>query len=275
MAEVVHHAGVVGHGVVRGDIEHVAAVHGALHHRGHVVGVGKGILRAGIAQLFQLGLHGVHLILAVGLGRAIDQTHGLGLGAPLLNHGRLLVQRRQVGGAGHVGAHQAGKVADLQRHAVFGNRGAQHGDGAGGRGGRLQRRGGVGQNQIHVVGHKAVDDGGAGGALAGGVLLFKGDAVAQRLGQGVFKALGGGVKRHVGGQLANADHIGCFAGFRGVLAAGGQRTHKQRGAEQRKQFFLHGFRTPISVSVGRAAGEPALPRPPASFFVMKYSTVAS
>ena len=71
MANVVDDAGIVGGGIVCGDIEHVAVVSGILGHRGQVVGIGEGILGAGISQIFQRFLDGIHLILAVGLGRAV------------------------------------------------------------------------------------------------------------------------------------------------------------------------------------------------------------
>ena len=45
-----------------------------------------------------------------------------------MKHGGLLVQRSQVGGAGDVAADRAGEVVDVQRHAVFGDGGAQDGN---------------------------------------------------------------------------------------------------------------------------------------------------
>ena len=115
VADVVHNAGVVGDGVVRGDIEHIAVVSGSLGHGRHIIRVGEGILGAGETQRLQRGLHRVHLILAVGLGGAVQQAHGLGIGAPLGNHGSLLVQRGQVGRTGDIGTHGTVEIRDIQR----------------------------------------------------------------------------------------------------------------------------------------------------------------
>ena len=40
-------------------------------------------------------------------------------------------------------------------------------------GSSLERSGRVGQDQVHVLGHEAVDNGGAVGGIAGGILLVK------------------------------------------------------------------------------------------------------
>ena len=108
-----------------------------------------------------------------------------------------------------------------QGHAVLGDGGAQHGDGVGGGGGGLEGRGGVGHNQVHAVGHKAVDDGGAGGGIAGGVLILNVHLTGKLLVEGVDEALGGVVQGGVGGQLANAHHVFLTASGLGAVFGGG------------------------------------------------------
>src|SRR5699024_4332542 len=182
-ADAVHNAGVGGHRVVGGDVEDVALGGGLLADRGQVVGVGEGVLGDGQAGSFQLSLDHVHLVLAVGLCRAVEQAHGLGVRHPLHNHGRLLVQGGQVGGARDVAAHRAAEIVDAQGHAVFGDGGAQDGDVGGGGLGRLQGGGAVGHDQVHAGRDEAVADGGAGRGIVLGVLQVKSDGVAQLLGQ--------------------------------------------------------------------------------------------
>lgn len=57
------------------------------------------------------------------------------------------------------------------------------------------------QDQVHILRHEAVNDGGAVGDLAAGVLILDLHLVAQGLFQRVGKALGGGVQRGMGSQL--------------------------------------------------------------------------
>ena len=193
------------------------------------------------------------LIAGVGLSGTEQQSNLLGLGEPLGNHGSLLFQIGQVGGAGDVAAHSAGEVIHVQRHAVSGDGGAQNGDiaGGGGRGG--QRGSGVGHDQIHAVRHEAVDDGGAVDGIAGGVLFHDLHLTGQRLVQRVDKALGGGIQRIVLHQLADADGIlgvvaagavsGGLLGVAALTAAAGQtqaqRQHKGEN-ERCDTFGFHG-----------------------------------
>ena len=153
-------------------------------------------------------------------------------------------------GAGDIAAHSARPVLDGEGGGVVGDRSAQNGDITGGRRGGLEGIGGVGQDQVHIFGDEAVHDGAAVGVLAAGVLLLEGDRVAQRLGDRVLEALGGGVQRVVGHLLADADHIGLFtagavaAGLIG-RAAGAARQRRRHGGrgEQRGQldrmFHVH------------------------------------
>lgn len=68
---------------------------------------------------------------------------------------------------------------------------------------------------------KPVADGGAGGAVTGGVLLVEGDVVgAERVGDGVAEALGGRVERVVLHKLADADGVVLILGLVAVAAAG-------------------------------------------------------
>ena len=165
-----------------------------------------------------------------------------------MHHGGLLVQRGQVGGAGDVAAHGAGKVVNVQRYAIFGDGGPQDGNVRRRGHGRLQRSGGVGQNQVHISGHKGIDDSGAGVGITCGVLHIKGDRVAQLLGQRVNKALGGGIQGLVGHLLADAHRVGGGAlgggaavrgrggAGAGGTAAGGQRQDHGAGSGHSGHF---------------------------------------
>ena len=196
-----------------------------------------------------MALDGVHLVGGVGLAGAVEQPHALSVGEELLDHGRLLVQGGQVGGAGDIAPHGARPVIQLQGGGVVGDRGAQDGDLPGGRGGRLEGIGGVGQDQVHPLGQKAVDDGAAVGVLAGGVLLPEAHSpLAQDVVERVLEALGGLDQRVVGRLLADAHHIalpvpagggvlraGAGAGVALLLAAvraGGQGQGHHQGQKQ-------------------------------------------
>ena len=246
--------GAGGGGVVGGDVDHVAGSAGGGGDGSDIVGVGKSKLLAGVALLFQHGLDRVDLVLGVRLGGAVEQAHGLGVGEQLIEHGGLLVQGGQVGGAGDVGAGGAGPVVDAQCRAIVGDGSAQDRDvrraGLGG----LEGSRGVGQDQVHAGGHEAIDDGSAVGGLAGGVLHVKGDGAAVGLDQFrqlVLEALGGGVQRGVLHQLADAHGVGaggaiavCLAVSGGcvsgsVAAAGGQAHGHDTSQQGCKQFLFH------------------------------------
>ena len=204
----------------------------------------------------------VTLVDGVRFGAAVEQADILGVREQLLNHSSLLVQRRKVRGAGNVVADRAGPATDIQRRGVVRDRGAQHRDVCGSLCSSLQRCGGIGQNQIHIIGNKAVHDGGAVGRVAGGVLLVKLDvALAQLLGQGVFEALRSGVQCLVLDKLADADVVdlsirsggavgGGFAagsggvsggccGIRGSGRAAGGQAHRQGGGHHERDCFFH------------------------------------
>ena len=123
-----------------------------------------------------------------------------------------------------------------------------------------QSGGGVCHDEIHIGGHKAVDDGGAVDAFAGGVLLVKLHGIAQSLCQSVLKALGSGIQSGMLHQLADANGIclgrlgfsgGRSRGFRGSCGlsrsggSGGGSTcagchcNQQRGCQQQSKCFLH------------------------------------
>ena len=141
----------------------------------------------------------------------------------------------------HALVHGAGEVVDTQRHAVLGNRGTQNGDLCGGVIGRLQRRCGVGYDQVDLLRHEGVDDGGADVLVVGGVLHVNGHVLlAQLVLHRVDEALGSGVQCVVGHQLAHADGILLGAvGIAGVvrlgvvgLAAAGGHAHAHDGGQQ-------------------------------------------
>ena len=121
--------------VVGGDVDDIGGVAGGLGHGGDVVAVGEGEGSAGVAHVGEALGHLIHLILAVGLGGAVQQAHGLGVGEELLQHGGLAVQGSEVGGAGDIAAGGAGPAVHLQGGGVVGDGGAQDGDVAGGGGG--------------------------------------------------------------------------------------------------------------------------------------------
>ena len=115
----------------------------------------------------------------------------------LSDHGRLLIERREVGRAGDVAADRAGEVVDAERNAVLRDSRAEDQDVLRGGGRGLQRADRVGGIRS-AAGHEAVADGGAGGAVTGGVLLVEGDGVgAERVGDRIAEALGGRVERVV------------------------------------------------------------------------------
>ena len=150
-----------------------------------------------------------------------------------MEHLGLLIQRGQVGGAGDVAAqHLILRGVQLQRHAVVGDGGAQNGDVGGSGSGGGEGGGGVGQDQIHLLGHEAVDDGAAVGHLTAGVLLPDLHLVAQSLLQSVNKPLCSRVQRGMGRQLADADHILILGLGGSSAAAGGQRQHQGPGKAQ-------------------------------------------
>ena len=127
------------------------------------------------------------------------------------------------------GARSEVPVVDLQGGGVVGDGGAQDGDVRRGGVGRLKGSGGVGQDQIHVLRQKAVNDGGAVGGVAGGVALGEFHiGLAQFFHQRVLKALGGGVQRGMLILLTDADEIGLAIaggfgglGFRGAAVGRG------------------------------------------------------
>ena len=69
--------------------------------------------------------------------------------------------------------------------SIVGNGRAKNGDIRGSSSGSLKRSRSICQNQIHILGQEAVDDGGAVGGVAGSVLLIKLYLIAQLLGEGM------------------------------------------------------------------------------------------
>ena len=110
--------GVGGSGVVGGDVDDIGVVGSRLCHRGDIVRVGEGVAGNGVALLRQIALNDIALVNRVRLGAAVEQADCLGVREKLLNHGRLLIQRGQIGGAGDVAAYRAGPVADVQRSRI-------------------------------------------------------------------------------------------------------------------------------------------------------------
>ena len=103
-----------------------------------------------------------------------------------------------------------------------------------------QSRGGVAQNQVHLLGHKGVDDGGAQAGLTG-YLGVDGNLFASGfhfLGESVHKALGCLVQGVMLHQLADADGIAVAA------AAAGQAEAQAQAQNQRQKnsnSFFHFF----------------------------------
>ena len=108
----------------------------------------------------------------------------------------------------------------MQCDAVLGDGGSENGDGVRRGNGGLQRRRGVCKDQIHLVGNKAVGNGGAGGNVIGGDLLHKNDLVAEFLGQSVLKTLRGGIERDMLYKLADTDGINLILRGSGLLGGG-------------------------------------------------------
>ena len=147
----------------------------------------------------------------------------------------LLVEGREVGGAGYVGADGAGEVIDAERCAVLRYRGAENGDSRGCGGGCLNCRSCVRHDEVDVVGNKAVYDDGAVCGLAGGVLIVKGDLVAELFLQSVHKALSCGVKSRVLSELNDAYAIGLFSGRCG--AGGKSKDHRE--SKNKTKYLFH------------------------------------
>ena len=247
--------GIGGGGVVGGDVDHVAGSAGGLGHRGQVVGVREGVVGAGEALTLQVLPDDVHLVDGVGLCRAVEQAHVLGVGEEVQEHLGLVFQGGQVGGAGDVGAGGAGPVLHLQGGGIVGDGGAQDGDVRGAGLGGLEGGGAVGHDQVHPGGDEPVDDGSGVGGLAGGVVQLKLHAAAgggDQLGELVLEPLGGLVQGGVLHLLADAHGIaagggGAVAGGVGggvigrIAPAGGQGQGHGAGEEDGKEFLLvHG-----------------------------------
>ena len=107
----------------------------------------------------------------------------------------LLIERCKIGRAGDVAANGAAEVVNVQRHAVFGDRRAEDGDGLRRGDGGLEGRGRIREDQVDIRGREARADRAAGGDVVGGVLLFKNDLVTQRLGQRILEALRRGIEK--------------------------------------------------------------------------------
>lgn len=175
------------------------------------------------------------------------------MNASLRDHGRLLIERREVGRAGDVAADRAAEVVDIKGNTVGSDGGAEDGNIARGGSGGGQRAGGVRHDEIHAVGNEAVDDGGAVGAVAGGVLVLEFDLAGQRLIQRVDEALRGGVERLVLHELADADDVLGAAVravlrvvLRGLIAAAAQpqtqtENEGKRGDKRNDAFGVHAF----------------------------------
>ena len=82
-ADAVDDAGVGSTGVVGGDIHCIVFVGSLLADRSQIVGIRESVLGGGNALGLKVLLDLVHLILAVCLGRAVEQAHLGGLGQPL------------------------------------------------------------------------------------------------------------------------------------------------------------------------------------------------
>ena len=238
--------GAGGGGVVGRDIEHVVCVARRAGDGDNIVRVGEGVCIHGAAGLLKRGLDDLDLVDGVRLAGAVDDADVLGVREQLRDHGRLLIERGQIGRAGDVAADRAGEVVDAERNAVLRDGRAEDRDVLRGGGRSLQRAGRVGKDQIHAAGHEAVADGGAGGRVAGGVLLVEGDVLgAERVGDRVAEALGGRIERVVLHELADADGVVLILGLVAVAAAGSQGQDHDHGAEQGSDFFdVHAFSPP-------------------------------
>ena len=139
-----------------------------------------------------------------------------------------------------------------------------------------QGGGGVGHDQVHALGNKAVDDRAAVVGLAGGVLVFKLHLAGEGFIQSVDKTLGCSVQRGVLHQLADADLIGGALGGgivragRGIVragggclrlgaAAGGKGQRHGRSQNKSEQFLFHSDLLLLSVS-GRIHKVGCLPK---------------
>ena len=156
---------------------------------------------AGVAQAFQLCLDGVYLILAVCLVGTVDQADVLCIRTPLFDHGRLLIQRGQIRGAGDVAAHCAGKICNPKRDAVLGDRGAQNRDICGRGCSCLQRRGCVRHDKVHIFGHKGIGDRRAGSGVIGRILVIKGHLAGEPFVKRILKAFSGCIQCGMCNQL--------------------------------------------------------------------------
>ena len=168
------------------------------------------------------------------------------------------------------------EVIQTQRHAVLGDRGAQHRDGVGGSLSRLQSGGRVGHDQIHTGRNKAVGDGSAGCGVALCILEVEGNVVAKGSRQGILKALGGSIQSGVLHQLADANgellavsrcrNRSCCGGSHGRSSCGGSgrtATGRQSGGgtagsggsqERTTSDLTHFDFSPLYIAVRAATG---------------------
>ena len=152
--------------------------------------------------------------------------------------GCLLVQRRQVGGAGYVAANGAVPFGHIQRGGIVGDGGAQDGDLVGGGDGYLQGHGGVGQDQVHLFGDKAVDDGAAVGVFACGVLASEFHIFFTQCGDhSILKAVGCRVQGGVLCHLADTDQIVTVVPCR---SAAGRKGQEHQNSQRNSEGLLHG-----------------------------------
>ena len=177
-----------------------AWVQGLGDHGRDVVGVVGGEVLGGYAGGLEHGGDVLRLNAGVLLPGGVDNGHGLNVGQQLLDQGQVVAHIGQIGVAGDIGAGGLIGVHDAGGDVV-GDGGAHNGDGGGGLLGGLGRQGGVGHDQVNIVGNELGNDRGAVGRLIAGVLIVKLHLVAQQLGEGVLKALGGLVQ---GGGAASA-----------------------------------------------------------------------
>ena len=133
---------------------HIAFRRGAGRYGCNIVGIRKGIILTCIAIFFKICADRIGLVFGVRLCRAIQDAHILGIREQLVQHGRLILQRRQIAGSGNIGSGHTGPVIDIQRGCIVSDGGSQDRDLARRCCSCLKRRCRVGQNQVHIRGYK-------------------------------------------------------------------------------------------------------------------------
>ena len=239
--DVAHGGDIGGDEVIGGLIEGIDLIAGGGHNGLDLIGIGDGVDLDGKALGLKGGFGFLGLDGGVFLAGIDDDADGLYLRAKGLHQLDLNIDGVHIGSTGDIGA--GGFIAGYQAaENIIGHAGADDRDIGGGLTGGLYGIGGIGHDEIDLGGNELVDNGGAVGLLALGVLDIELNLIAQLFGEELLEAAGGFIQGGVFGQLDNADLEHLFIGVDGggLIAAGSKAGDHQTGGSSRKKLFaLH------------------------------------